>query len=158
MNKLVLLCGCANSISIEDANSSLSIWIPAIVAIISLIVTTIFTVYIAPKISAKSNQKTAMYKICSDFFDYLTDLVSLKDFAGAPSIVRKYSLKIHLMFTAGIAPQSISDKLEKIFQLVKQRKELSDAAAITEWECKYRDVVRELRVDLSQYVGVFKPN
>lgn len=157
MGRFVFLCNCLSNIAAEDSASTLGIWVPAIVSVISLIVTTVFTVYIAPIIAAKNNQKTAMYTICTEFFDYLTDLVSFQDYQGVPSTVRKYSLKIHLMFKDGVAPKRIADKLEDIFQQVKIRKGLNDDAAIAAWETNYRDKVRELRVELSQYVGVFKP-
>lgn len=155
MENILILCKCATTVA-EDSSSTLGVWVPAIVAVISLIVTTIFTVFVAPKIAAKQNQKTAMYNICSQFFDYLTDIVSLKDYSGVPSQVRKYSLKIHLMYKEGVAPKDISEKLEDIFQKVKTRKTLNSDAEITAWENDYRVAVRDLRTKLSKYVGVFK--
>ena len=156
MENIVVLCNCVATTATDDSVSVLGVWVPAIVAVVSLIVTTIFTVYIAPKIAAKQNQKTAMYNICSQFFDYLTDIVSLKDYSGVPSQVRKYSLKIHLMYKEGVAPKDISEKLEDIFQKVKTRKTLNSDTEITVWEKDYRDAVRDLRTKLSKYVGVFK--
>ena len=156
MENIVVLCNCVATTATDDSVSVLGVWVPAIVAVVSLIVTTIFTVYIAPKIAAKQNQKTAMYTICSQFFDYLTDIVSLKDYSGVPSQVRKYSLKIHLMYKEGVAPKDISEKLEDIFQKVKTRKTLNSDTEITVWEKDYRDAVRDLRTKLSKYVGVFK--
>lgn len=106
-------------------------------------------------ISRKYNQKVAMYNICTEFFDYLTDLVSFDNFNGAPSTVRKYSLRIHLMFKSGDAPQNIKETLEAVWKKVKERKTLQDAEKIAEWETSYRDLVRELRKELAKYVGVF---
>lgn len=156
MENILYLCNCIASTTTDDSAAVLGVWVPAIVAVISLIVTTVFTVYIAPKIAAKYNQKTAMYNICSEFFDYLTDIVSLEDYNGVPSQVRKYSLKIHLMYKTGVAPQSISDKLEDIFQKVKMRKTLKSDDEITAWENDYRKAVRDLRTQLAKYVGAFK--
>ena len=155
MNSFVCLCSCLSGAVKDDSISTLGIWVPAIVSVVSLIVNTVFTVYILPKIAARNNQKTTMYNICSEFFDYLTEIVSLQDFNNVPSTVRKYSLKIHLMFKTGVAPKRIADRLEDIFQQVKIRKGLSDESAISSWEKNFRDKVRELRVELSQYVGVF---
>lgn len=151
------LCACecvTNGIATED--TALSIWVPAIVSIVTLVITIIFTVYVSPRIAEKQNQRAAMYKICTDFFDYLTDLVSLDDFSGAPSTVRKYSMKIHFMYKSGSAPEDIKEGLEKIYQKVKVRKTMEDAKAIEKWEKEFRDEVRVLRKELSRYVGVFK--
>lgn len=140
-----------------DSSSNLGIWLPAVVSIITLIVNIIFTVFIGPKIAEKQNQRVAMYKICTDFFDFLTDLVSMDNFDGAPSTVRKYSLKIHFMFKTGVAPRRIEAGLEAVYQKVKERKNLHDDAVISKWEKSYRELVHELRVDLANYVGVFNP-
>ncbi len=151
-----IIATCAEAVAPQSNNVELSVWVPAIISVISLIVTTIFTIFISPVISEKHNQKNEMYKICAAFFDYLTDIVSFDTYEGVPSQIRKYSLKIHLMFKSGIAPQKISNLLERIFQLVKERKKLTDESEILTWEKTYREKVRELRLELSKYVGVFK--
>lgn len=156
MRNAIFACRCIADAATKESPFELGIWVPAIVSVISLIVTTFFTVFVSPRIAAKNNQKTEMYKTCSEFFDYLTDIVSLSDYNGAPSTVRKYSLKIHLMFKSGTAPQSISNDLEEIFQKVKARKNLYEDAAIAQWEAEYRLSVRKLRVSLAKYIGVFK--
>ena len=60
------------------------------------------------------------------------------------------------MYKTGVAPQSISDKLEDIFQKVKMRKTLKSDDEITAWENDYRKAVRDLRTQLAKYVGAFK--
>lgn len=138
-----------------STNSSLSIWVPAAVAILSLLVNTCFVLLISPRISEKHNQKVAMYNICIEYFDYLTDLVSFSSFDGVPSKIRKFSLKIHMMFKSGVAPKPIDIKLESIYQKVKERKNLEDQDTISDWEKEYRVLLRDLRIELSKYIGVF---
>lgn len=106
-------------------------------------------------ISRKHNQKVAMYNICTEFFDYLTDLVSFDDFKGAPSAVRRYSLRVHLMFKSGEAPENVKNTLEAVWKKVKERKALQDEEKIAEWETSYRKLVYKLRKELARYVGVF---
>lgn len=156
MEEIVCTCQAAASADTVDITALQGVWVPAIVAIVSLAVNIVFTIFVAPTISEKHNQKVAMYKICTDFFDYLTDLVSFTCFDGAPSMVRKFSLKIHFMFTLGEAPESIANNLEAIYQKVKTRKTLQCSSEIEKWEKEYRDLVHKLRVDLAKYVGVFK--
>lgn len=156
MEEIVCTCQAVANTATTDITALQGIWVPAIVAIVSLVVNTVFTIFVAPKISEKHNQKVAMYKICTDFFDYLTDLVSFTSFDGVPSTVRKFSLKIHFMFTSGKAPEKIANNLEAVYQKVRARKELQSDSEIEEWERKYRDLVRKLRVDLAKYVGVFE--
>ncbi len=154
LNNVIVAC---SEIALSTTSSfDFAIWIPAIISIISLIVNTIFTIFIAPIILTRQNQKTEMYKICSGFFGYLTRVVSLKSYEGAPSQIRRYSLKIHLMFKSGNAPEPISTLLEEIFQLVEKRKSLTEDIQIRVWETIYRTKVHELRKGLSKYVGVFR--
>lgn len=153
----LLACSCEVIGNATDSAANLEIWVPAIVSIITLIINVVFTIFVGPKIAERHNQRAAMYKICAEFFDYLTDLVSLENFDGAPSTVRKYSLKIHFMFKTGVAPSRIAAGLESVYQKVKERKELYDDTAISEWEKSYRKLVHALRVDLAKYVGVFNP-
>lgn len=149
-------CQCLTNANTSDGTNMWSVVIPAIVAIINLIVTIIFTVFVAPRIAEKSSQRASMYKICTDFFDYLTDLVSFDNFDNVPSTIRRFSMKIHFMFISGTAPASIANKLENVFQQVKKRKVMQDSEEIAEWEESYRLLVRELRKDLAKYVGVLK--
>lgn len=155
LDRIICICHCAQNTSAVDTTAQLAVWVPAVISILTLIITIIFTVYVSPMISRKHNQKVAMYNICTEFFDYLTDLVSFDNFDGAPSEVRKYSMRIHLMFKSGDAPQKVKETLEAVWKKVKERKTLQDEEKIAAWETSYRGLVRELRKELAKYVGVF---
>jgi len=141
----------------SDCNSiNLGIWIPAIISILTLIINITFYIFIAPKITSRYQRKDKMFEICSEFMSYLSNVVSLTSFSGVPTKIRNYCLQIHLMFLSGTAPDPLATQMENIFKMVQQRKDISEATEISEWETTYRDAVRSLREELSKYTGFFK--
>lgn len=132
----------------------MEIWIPAVVAIITLIINICFNFIISPMILRKYEVKTKLFDICQEFLIYLTDVVSLDNFDHVPSTVRNYSLKIHVCFKTGEAPKQLKEVLEKLFQAVKERHD-NKCTDIKSWEKDFRDLVKEFRKQISKYVGVF---
>lgn len=132
----------------------MEIWIPAVVAIITLIINICFNFIISPMIIRKYEVKTKLFDICQEFLIYLTDVVSFDNFDHVPSTVRNYSLKVHVCFKTGEAPKQLKEVLEKLFQAVKERHD-NKCSDIKKWEKDFRDLVKEFRKQISKYVGVF---
>lgn len=131
----------------------IKIWLPCLVSIVTLLVNIGFYIFIQPKLGYKYETKNYLRDISNEFFVYLTRLVSLDDYNGAPTKIREYSLKIHLCFKDGSANEEISTRLEKIFQMTKSRKQMMDAAEIEQWNDVFRNEVRKLRKELGKYCG-----
>lgn len=132
----------------------MEIWIPAVVAVVTLIINICFNFIISPMIIRKYEVKTKLFDICQEFLIYLTDVVSFDDFSHVPSAVRNYSLKVHICFKTGEAPKQLKEVLEKLFQAVKERHD-NKCSDIKRWEKDFRDLVKEFRKQISRYVGVF---
>lgn len=143
--------------SLPDQNPEInwSIWIPALISIISLFFNILFYIIIAPKINLKYQKKSELLKIASDFFAYLSDLPSLKSFEGAPTQIRKYSQSIHLMFKNGTAPDNLASILEDLFKSVQSRKNIVDEKEISAWNSEIRNKIRSLRIEIASYTGIF---
>lgn len=133
--------------------NNLELWVPAGVSILSLFVNIIFSIFVAPRIMEKISYKSKLYDICSDFLAFLATATSLDSYDGAPTKIRDYSLKIHLMFKTGTAPQNVSNSLEELFQLMRQRKRITDTPEIEAWNESFRVKVREFRKNIAHYTG-----
>jgi len=131
----------------------LKIWVPSIVSIITLLINMGFYIFGQPRLGYKYKRKEELSKICEEMFTYLSEIVSLKDLAGAPTKIRNFSLKIHLCFKKGTASKDLSDCLEVIYQMVKQRKNFNDDNDMEEWNDNFRNQCRELRRLLGKYCG-----
>ncbi len=144
------MCDCiANS-----GTSDLSIWVPAIVSIVSVLLNIVFSIFIAPRVLRKSNAREKMHKICTEYQKYLSSVVSLESFDGVPTEIRKFSLEVLLMFKSGKAPDGLNNSMEAIYQAAKRRKHLPPQE-ITAWEQEFREKVRALRIEMAKYSGVF---
>lgn len=132
----------------------MEIWIPAVVAVVTLIINICFNFIISPMIIRKYEVKTKLFDICQEFLIYLTDVVSFDNFDHVPSTVRNYSLKIHVCFKTGEAPKQLKEVLEKLFQAVKERHD-NECSDIKKWKEEFRNLVKEFRRQISKYVGVF---
>ena len=126
-------------------------FISVFISVFALLVNIVFYIFIAPSINDKLAYKKRLYDVSSEFLDYLVDATSFTSFDGVPSTVRKYSLKIHLLFPKGKAPDSLSKILESIFQHLKSRKSISEELAIDSWKVTMRENIKSLRVELSKY-------
>jgi hypothetical protein len=143
------------SIAEQQQLVDLGIWIPAIISIITLIANIIFYFYIGPQITYRYTRKDKMFEICTEFLNYLSDVVSIDNYNGVPTKIRNYCLKIHMMFIKGNAPEPLSNQMENMFQSVKKRKGIQVDSEISEWEQQFRKDARILRQMLSKYTGFF---
>ncbi len=131
----------------------LKLWVPTIVSIITLLINMGFYVFGQSRLGYKYKRKEELAKISEEMCAYLSEIVSLESFTGVPTKIRNYSLRIHLCFKDGTAKKKLADKLEEIFQAVKQRKTLNDAQDIEAWNERFRNQSRELRKQLGKYCG-----
>lgn len=132
---------------------SWEIWVPAAVSIITLIVNMLFYLFAQPRITYKAIAKENLAKVAVELLNYLAEIVSLDNFDGVPTKIRKYSLQIHLHFKKGTSDGKIEMLLEKIYQEVKLRKNLNTEVEIANWNDNFRVLVRELRKNLAKYCG-----
>lgn len=135
---------------------ALKIWIPSAVSVIMLVLNLIFAIFLQPKLTYKIKRKEEYANIANELMVYIADLISFDNFSGVPTKIRNYSLKIHLCFKKGVAPKKINDNLEKVFQKVKLRKNIINDKEIAEWEKNFRELAKDLRIELSKYCGVLK--
>ena len=138
------------------SNIELSIWIPAVVSIMVLIVNLCFYATIMPTISHKYERKKDFSKKIEEFLIFLSEVVSFKDFNHAPTNIRNFSLTLDIYFTDGEAPREIHEVLEELFQSLKSRKTMNNIDEISEWENLFRKNVRTLKKRLSKYTGIFR--
>lgn len=147
---MTYMCDCvANS-----GTSDLSVWVPAIVSIVSVLLNIVFSVFIAPRVLRKSNAREKMHKICTEYQKYLSSVVSFESFDGVPTEIRRFSLEVLLMFKSGKAPEGLTSSMEAVYQAAKRRKHLAPAE-ITAWEQEFREKVDTLRREMAKYSGVF---
>lgn len=144
------MCDCVAS----GGTGDLSVWVPAIVSIASVLLNIIFSVFIAPRVLRKSNAREKMHKICTEYQKYLSGVVSLESFDGVPTEIRRFSLEVLLMFKAGKAPDGLSSSMEAVYQAAKTRKHLAPGE-ITAWEQEFKEKVDTLRKEMAKYSGVF---
>lgn len=143
------MCGESNGLELSD-------FVTAGISILTLFVNILFYILVAPSISFRFRKKEELTKTASEFLSYLSDVASFESYDGVPTKIRNYSLSIHLLFKEGQAPIEISDCMEKIYKLVKNRKSMKDNEKIRKWETELRDESRNLRKSLAKYTGVFK--
>lgn len=132
---------------------NLEIWIPATVSIVTLLVNMAFYLFMQPRIVDKASTKEALRKVSVKLLNYLAEVVSMDNFDGVPTKIRKYSLQIHLYFKSGTAAGKVELLLEQIFKEVQKRKGLTAQRDIEEWNDNFRNLVRDLRKNLAKYCG-----
>lgn len=132
----------------------LKVWLPSIVSVITLLVNIGYYTFVQPRQNFAYKRREDFCKISSELLTFLSEVVSFDDFSGVLTQIRNYSLKIHLCFKEGEADNSIAERLEEIFQMVKQRKEMDDDTEISCWNDRFRNKVRELRKNLAKFSGV----
>lgn len=126
-----------------------------IVSVVTLLVNIFYYIFIQTRLGYRYETKKELSKICSEFFTYLSEIVSYDNFEGVPTTIRNYSMRIHLCFKSGQADQNISMQLEKIFQMTKRRKGLVEREQIGSWNEEFRTEVTQLRKAVSKYCGSF---
>lgn len=139
---------------LNQDSSGLEIWIPAAVSMITLLLNLIFYIFVQPRITYKSTAKESLTKTSVELLNYLAEIVSMDNFEGVPTKIRKYSIEIHLQFKDGTADGKIELLLEQIFQEVQKRKKITSEAEIDTWNENFRIKVRELRKALAKYCGI----
>ena len=150
LSSIILATGAtaANGISIAD-------WFAAAISICTLLINILFYIIIAPRISFKFQKKEDFLKYSAEFLSYLSGVNSLANFDGVPTKVKTYCVTIKLLFKSGSAPKELDDCMEAVYQLVRERKNLTDDKGIWRWEEKFRGKTHELRVHLAKYTGIF---
>ncbi len=131
-------------------------WGPSIVSIIVLFINILYYIFGQPKVSFKARRKEQLVNISEEFLIFLSEVVSYSDFSGVPTKIRNYSLKIHLCFKEGTAPDHLAKILEELFQKVRLRKGMTTQQDIDKWNGEFRCKVRELRKELAEYCGVLR--
>lgn len=134
---------------------ALKLWVPSVVSIATLLLNLLFYAFGQPLVSFKLKRKENLVTTAEEFMVFLSEVVSNENFDGVPTQIRNYSLKIHLYFKTGEAPEPLKGQLEKLFQLCRERKSMTDEQRITQWNGEFRDEVRKLRKYLAEYTGVF---
>lgn len=129
--------------------------ITAGISIVTLLVNILFYIIIAPRINFKFQKKEDFLKYSSEFITYLSTINSLKNFDGVLTKIRNYSVSIQLLFKEGIAPDPLHSNMETIYQSVKERKSMISDEEIADWEIRFRSEIRELRMSLAKYTGIF---
>lgn len=140
---------------LTEESSSLKIWIPAIVSIVTLVINLLFYIFVQPHLTYRAAAKESLTKTAVKLLNYMTEIVSFESFDGVPTNIRKYSMQIHLQFKSGTADHSVELLLEQIFQEVKKRKEIVSSDEIDKWNDNFRVLARELRRELAKYIGEF---
>lgn len=72
-----------------------------------------------------------------------------EDFTNWPDEIRVLSQRVHILFPKGIAPDEISEGLERLFQLSLSRK-LGGINDPKKWRHEIRDEVRDLRISFAK--------
>lgn len=134
---------------------SWKVWLPSIVSIVTLIVNISFYIFVQPKISFTLKRKERFVAVTEELLEFLSEVVSKESFDGVPTKIRNYSLKLHLCFKSGEAPQLLNVQLEHLFKMCQERKKLTDESNIRQWNEDFRNEVRQLRKAAAEYCGVF---
>lgn len=127
----------------QEKTFDLEAWLPSIVSVVTLVINLIFLMLIKPKAEEKIKNQQEFLKDANAMLDYLSKVVSLTSYAGAPTTVRQLSIKLLMHYTE--EPLEISEMLESIFQLVKKRKELTEKEDINSWEKEILKAAKRLR-------------
>ena len=132
----------------EEINTAILIFTCAIsVANLTLIV--IYNEY-------RLKRKETMFNVSAKIMDLLSNVISYSHFEGIPTKYRKLSLRIHMCFREGTAPEPLNTCLEEGYQLMQKRDTLSNQSDIDIWKKEVRDLAKKLRKELSGYCGSFK--
>ena len=142
------MLNCCNGAQISD-------YITPAISVISLALNILFYIFVAPKIGFKFQRKSELLKQSTEFLSYLSEINSYDSFEHVPTTIRNYCISIKLLFKNGDAPDDISDCMERIFQLAKKRKGLTDSEAIKEWELDLKNESHQLRTMLAKITGIF---
>lgn len=131
-------------------------WGPSIISIVVLFINILYYMFGQPRVSFRAKRKEQLVTISEEFLIFLSELISYTDFNGVPTKIRNFSLKIHLCFKDGTAPDLLAQMLENLFQQVKLRKNITKQQDVDKWNEQFRCDVRLLRKELAKYCGVLK--
>lgn len=135
-------------------SNGIQVWIPSIVSIIIVIINHLYYIFVQPNVLFKKTARENLTKVSVELLNYLSEIVSMDEFSGVPTQIRKYSLQIHLQFRGGVAKGQIASLLEHVFEEAKIRKTLSDSKDVEKWNDDFRNIVRKLRIELAKYCGI----
>jgi hypothetical protein len=106
---------------------------------------------------AKSHQdfenwlRTERFKAFVELLDLVSATAPRDDYEQWPTKIRIACQKCHLLCPGGNAPPGISESMEKLFQLARQKKhnQVQDHDA---WTDEMRDEARNLRIGFSNFL------
>lgn len=127
-------------------------WIPVMLSACTLIFNVFFYMYFRDYLAFKYTRMNDLAKISAEFLTYLSEVVSEDDFNGVPTKIRNYSEQILLCFKSD--DDNISNLLEDLFQMSKERKGLNSASEIVVWNDNFRKKVSSLQMALRKHCGV----
>ncbi len=146
---LVLNQTCSNNgMEIKDIVTSA-------ISIITLFLNILFYIIIAPRIGFRFQKKDELFKTASEFLAFLSEINSYDSFDGIPTKVKKYCVSIKLLFKDGETPEELTNCMEKVYQMVKSRKNIETIEDIERWETEFRAETHTLRKELAKYTGIF---
>lgn len=119
--------------------------------IVGQVITMIGTNYLTDKREHKKWRLTERHKAINNILDLLTSDPKNEDLDQWTHKIRNASLKIHILYSDGTAPQPLANALETVFGLAKNKK--NDNCSGT-WSSEFRDSVSALRKQLSKYIDV----
>lgn len=155
METIINSCNCIKESTNQIFGMDVSDFVTVLISLLTLFLNILFYIIIAPKISFRFQKREDFLKVSSEFITYLATIVSMEDFSGVPTQVRSYCITIKLLFKKGVAPKSLEELMEDIFQSVKKRKSLTSQEEIKNWENEFRQKTKDLRILLAKYTGVF---
>lgn len=90
------------------------------------------------------------YKIYAELLSIVTSIPKSEDDRNSWTYrIRDCSQRLHVLFKGGDAPQDLSNALEQVFQLARQKK---DNAMPPDWPDKQRNSIRILRQEMSKFL------
>lgn len=105
------------------------------------------TSYLTDKREFKKWRLMERHKAIIELFDVITsNPIDENDLANWSHAVRNASLKIHLLYKNGKAPDKVSFALESVFKLVQEKKARSEGP---DWPDRFKESVSILRTELS---------
>lgn len=125
------------------------------ISIITFFLNILFYIIIAPRISFRFQKKDELFKTASEFLTFLSEINSYDSFDGIPTKVKKYCVSIKLLFKDGETPEELTNCMEKVYQMVKSRKNIETIEDIERWETDFREETHTLRKELAKYTGIF---
>lgn len=116
------------------------------------ILTLFGTNYLTNKREYKKWQLTERHKASIELLDILTSNPQApEELSQWTHKIRNASMKIHILYKDGTAPEELSNSLENVFKYAQEKK---DGHANNEWSKNFRKSVSTLRKELSNNINI----